>query len=200
MKKQSFEDVMISNSKMVIFRIAMLVYWRVFLHFFGCSVNFSKQKIPLDHIRDPRCSAVDWRWAPLENPGRNGKIWDDLWILGEFDHIKNDDNDTGNIYKNNNRNHVEIVVEWMKFGTYFTNLEIPRKCHVFFCCSCSNRTHEISGRSADPHGSSSSDIVKADPVSSQSLRSEKPISLGERWSHLDHQPHAWNIHQTFQGN
>lgn len=84
-------------------------------------------------IWDPRCSAVDWRWAPLENPGRNGKIWDDLWILDEFDHIKNDDNDTGNINnnKNNNGNHVEIFVKWMKFGTYFTNLEICGKCHVF---------------------------------------------------------------------
>ena len=38
------------------------------------------------------------------------QIWDGLWILGEFHHmeLKNDDNDTGNIDKNNDPNHVEI--------------------------------------------------------------------------------------------
>lgn len=79
-------------------------------------------------IWDPRCSAVDWRWAPLENPGQNGKIWDDLlWILSEFDHIKNDDNDTGNIHKNNNRNHVEIYVDeiWNIFHQPRDSQEMP---------------------------------------------------------------------------
>lgn len=143
---------------------------------------------PLDHMRSKvlcrrlKMSSFGESWA------KNGKIWDDLWILGEFDHIKNDDNDTGTINNNNNRITIEIMSKSLSNGWNLEHISPAMSC--FFCCCCSKRTHEISGRSADPHGSSSSDIVKADPVSSQSLRSEKPISLGERWSHLDHQPHA----------